>query len=386
MELTFALAGWGSIGSDGAVPNPPTAFFIGMGIAIGCLLVASWLGKDGSKIAVLVAVILNFGASAYSQTVARDYNPEDPALIAEGRKLFHDPKLSRDGTVSCATCHDFAKGTTDNQNVSLGIGGQVGTRNAPPIFNLVDAQTQFMFWDGISYGLEAQPFRPLINPKEMGNRSIAEVTARLAATHYNQEFADVFGLRKARSQVTIERISAALSAYMMTQRVDDSPWQKARGGDTWEMTEQQKRGRVVFEGLGCASCHSNENLRDGKFHNTGVELAFGDGTDLGLGDVDRLAGRKPRDRAFKTPTLLNLADTPPYFHNGRALTIDDVLDHYNRGGAKTDGNADALIDPRVLAIRGQLVPGSQDREDLKEYLLEGLRGTLPFDVAPEMMH
>ncbi len=330
----------------------------------------------------IIAIALSACAVACPGLAQVRDNPLRPEVIALGKKWFHDPLLSIDGRTSCATCHKFDKGTTDRQNVSIGFQGRTGARNAPPCFNLEDNETHHFFWDGVVYGLDAQAFRPLENPNEMANRSAEDVARRLNATSYRQECQRAFG-----GPVTVGRITAALAQYMRTLVISDSPEDLYRQGETWALTGAQKRGRAVFQQL-CASCHKNENLRDGEFHNTGVELAFGNPQrpDLGLGTLDRNAGRPARDRSFKTPTLRNLADTAPYFHNGRALTIDTVLDHYNRGGAKLDGTADALIDRRVLAIAGKLPAGSADREDLKDWLLGGCRGTLPSDIQPELRH
>jgi cytochrome c peroxidase len=304
------------------------------------------------------------------------------AEVALGHLFFFEKRLSRDDTIACVTCHQFERGLTDNQNVSLGIQGQAGERNAPPCFNLEDdgPNSNYQFWDGVTFGLDAQADRPLRNPKEMGNRRSEDAAAKLnripgylklAKATYGRPF-------------VLSDITRCLAQYERTLVINDSPWDKYQAGDTTAMTASQVHGREVFEGLGCTECHDGPNLRvANRFENLGIAFVFRE-DDLGLGGVERAQGKaNPRDRSFKVPTLRNLADTAPYGHKGEFADLDAFLDHLNRGGADLGGRADPRTNKSILALRGEIAPG-QDREALKDYLLNACRGTLPFDVAPAL--
>jgi cytochrome c peroxidase len=329
-----------------------------------------------SACAQLTAISAKKSAAPKFATV--DLNAE----IALGRMLFFDKRLSRDDTIACVTCHQFERGLTDNQNVSLGIQGQAGERNAPPCFNLEDdgPNTNYQFWDGVTFGLDAQADRPLRNPKEMGNRRSEDVPARLNRIPGYLKLAQAtYGRPFVLSDVT-----RCLAQYERTLVINDSPWDKYQAGDTTALTANQVQGREIFAGLGCTECHDGPNLRvTNRFENLGVAFVFRE-DDLGLGGVQRAQGKtNPRDRSFKIPTLRNLADTAPYGHKGEFADLDAFLDHLNRGGADLQGRADPRTNQSILALRGELPPGP-DRDALKDYLLNACRGTLPFDVAPAL--
>lgn len=358
----------------------------------------------------LVAIEKICARHARGQT--RD-NPYKPEVVKLGRALFWDTRLSIDNSTACVTCHQPNRGWTDNKNISEGrfilANGRVvraqGTRNSPPVFNIEDeavvraGNVQWQFWDAVSAGPDAQAFRPLENQVEMGNQSTQQVANRLnAIPGYRRMFHEAFG-----GDATPARITAAIAWYMRSLVIDDSPWDKFVGpsgedaadaylatgdttnyrGDPTAMTASQKNGRRHFVRLNCTACHFGANLRDNQVHNIGVSLAFGD-NDLGYGNVQRLQGRQPTmDGAFKTPTLRNLADTAPYFHSGRAQTIDDVLAHLNRGGGTLQGTIQQGVDPLIQELRGQLSDPTVYTE-LKDYLMNALRGTVPQDTQPPL--
>lgn len=323
-------------------------------------------------VAMIVAgTLVGFVAVVCGQTPTPADNPFNAEVAALGRMLFFDPRLGADNTIACATCHVPERGWTDNRNVSLGIRNQPGTRNAPTILNA--GRQTFQFWDGKGLLLEGQAPNPLENPVEHGNRKAEDVAAKLNRTGYRQLFRQVFG-----GDVTVARLSAALATFQRTIIVDDSPFDRYRRGETWALTAAQKRGLAVFETVGCSSCHSGEDLRNGDFANTGVSFRAG-GRDQGRFGVTQ---REVDRRKFKVPTLRNLRDTGPYFHNGSATNLEEVLAHYQRGGANDRNQIDRLTDPRVLAIRGRL--SLQNQADLIEFLRDGLAGTVPIVTAPRL--
>lgn len=304
-------------------------------------------------------------------------NPFTVEKAALGRMLFFDPRLGADNTIACASCHIPERGWTDNRNVSIGIRGQAGTRNAPTIINT--AHQVHQFWDGKALLLEGQAPNPLENPVEHGNVSAEAVAAKLNQTGYRALFRRVFGAgTPAGVDVTVARLSAALAAFERTIVVDDSPLDRYLAGETWALTAAQKRGLAIFNAVGCVQCHQGKDLRDGDFHNTGVSFRSAS-NDQGRFNVSR---REPDRRAFKTPTLRNLRDTGPYFHDGSALSLEDVLVHYNRGGANDRNQIDRATDPRVLALRGRL--SLRDQQDLIAFLRDATAGKIPMMTAPRL--
>ncbi len=252
-------------------------------------------------------------------------NPMTPAKVALGRLLYFDKRLSKDATVSCATCHDPNKGWTDQAPVSTGIRGQHGTRNAPTVLNA--AYSDYQFWDGRAASLEEQAAGPIGNPVEMGFNARG-VEARLSKIEgYRPLFAAAFGDKK----VTLERVVKAIASFERTAITGDSPYDRYEAGDRTALSADQQAGMALFFGkANCSVCHTGPNFTDGDFHNIGVGMAA-KRPDLGRYEQTKLE----RDRgAFKTPTLRNLADTFPYMHDGSVKTLAEVVDFYDKGGEK----------------------------------------------------
>lgn len=299
---------------------------------------------------------LPVGISATIFEIAVPDGPPSPELVSLGEKLFNDERLSVDGTVSCATCHDPKRGFVDHRPTSEGVGGQIGKRNAPTVLTAMFNATQF--WDGRSPTLEEQAKLPILNPIEMGQKSPDDVVAKLRGIpEYVDEFQTVFG-----RQITYDDMAAAIAAFERTQPGADAPFDRFIQGDTKAISDQARRGWALFNGKGrCNTCHAFSTtsplLSDQKFHNIGIaahkanfiELARQASTLVRKGDVeqiDRLAietdfselGRFlvtkwPADiGAFKTPTMRNVVITAPYMHDGSLATLWDVVDHYNKGG------------------------------------------------------
>jgi cytochrome c peroxidase len=284
-------------------------------------------------------------------------NPLTAAKVELGRKLFFDARLSADGKVSCSTCHDPKLAFTDGKAIAEGIAGRLGTRNSPTLLNAVFNPAQF--WDGRTDTLEQQAAEPLINPLEMGNASHDEVVNRMRSIpEYRAEFQSVFG-----NEFTIERFSQAIASYERTLLSGDSPLDRFLAGDEAALSAEAKRGFAVFRGRGrCARCHSFTEQRpfftDFAYHNTGVaalhpafdriarRAAAAAETDRAKAVIDKLGkedGGQELGRilisyqlfdvgSYRTPSLRNVGVTAPYFHNGSAKTLADVVRFYDGGG------------------------------------------------------
>ncbi|MGZ8947055.1 MAG: cytochrome-c peroxidase [Methylococcaceae bacterium] len=288
-------------------------------------------------------------------------NPQAPAKIELGDKLFHDKRFSVDGTVSCAKCHEDKLAFTDNLTVSVGHSGLTGTRNAPTVLNSAFNKSQFL--DGREPDLEGQSKQPLINPVEHGLANY-EPLLKIIGTdpYYPSAFKSVFGISS--DEVTIDHIAKAIASFERTLVSGNSPFDRYYfKRQTDAMTEAQVRGFNLFIGQGrCVSCHTIEQdqalFTDGRFHNIGVGInqiqqdvprltkAFLEAKAKG-GNVDVmvLSDKKSSELgrfavtdelseigAFKTPTLRNIELTAPYMHDGSMKTLKDVMIHYNNGG------------------------------------------------------
>jgi cytochrome c peroxidase len=272
----------------------------------------------------------------------------DPARVALGRLLFFDARLSGDGTTSCATCHDPARGFTDGRAKAHGKGGKVLRRNTPSVVN-VDGRAP-MFWDGRAATAEDQALMPVKNPDEMA-RDLPSLIAELEQTpEYRARFKRAFG----DGTIDGDRIARAVADFERTLISAGAPLDRYLGGDATAMSPAALRGMSLFTGrAACVKCHSGPQLTDGSFHNIGLA---GVAADQGRYEVVPIAVSRG---AFKTPGLRDVVLTAPYFHDGSAATLRDVVDHYKRGGVVKD-NLDADIKPLSLS--------DGDEQDLIEFM------------------
>ena len=286
--------------------------------------------------------------------------------IALGRTLFFDKRLSIDGTISCATCHDPATAFTDAKTFAIGTSSRVGARNTPTVLNAVFSDT--LFWDGRATSLEEQVKHPLLNSFEMGMEMGSKLTQRLSAIpEYRQQFSAVFG----KESLTLDSIAKAIAAYERTLLSANSPFDRFITGNSFAITDAQKRGWELFKGKAkCSECHAySQNspfFTDFKFHNTGVAAAdalfenlmsavsqSSDAITLahtaGFSELGRyVVTLKPADTgSFKTPTLRDAELTSPYMHDGSMKTLIDVVKFYNRGG-NSNSHLDKLMTPLHL--------------------------------------
>ena len=302
-------------------------------------------------------------------------DPQTPAKVALGERLFFDGRLSADGTVACSTCHDPARAFTDGRPTSIGIDGRVGQRNAPTILNALYDETQF--WDGRVKTLEEQAALPIVNPIEMGQPSLDAAVARIAAVpEYRDGFRSVFG-----RPPNGPDLLRALAAYERTQISFDSPFDHFVAGDENAIDDSAKHGWVLFNTRArCNKCHAlSENERDATFfmdndfHNIGIGIIrhnvvalarqaerlinSGDATAIDRAAIQTdmsslgrfLITKKESDSAsFKTPGLRNVLVTGPYFHDGSQETLWDVMDHYNKGDGVQNPWLDEDIQPLAL--------------------------------------
>jgi cytochrome c peroxidase len=250
-------------------------------------------------------------------------NPYTPAKAELGRYLYFDPRLSADGTVSCATCHDPRHGFTDGAAVSTGIKGQRGNRSAPTVINRAYSLAQF--WDGRAATLEDQVKGPIANPIEMGNTHDSMIATLEKLQGYRGLFSKAFGT----DAITVDRVAQAVATFERTILSGNSPYDRYKAGDKRAMTAAQVRGmRIFFDKAKCDSCHEGINFTLNAYANLGV------GTDKPEPDVGRFAVTKdPADwGAFKTPTLRDVARTGPYMHDGSLANLYQVVNYYNKGG------------------------------------------------------
>jgi cytochrome c peroxidase len=269
-------------------------------------------------------------------------NPQTTLKILLGKQLYFDTRLSKDNTISCASCHDPAKGWSDAGPTSVGINGQKGGRRAPPVSNA--AYLPLQFWDGRAPSLEEQAKGPIQNPIEMGNTHEAMIKTVNNIPGYVEEFKTVFGSES----MTTDQVAQAIASFERTVVTTDSPFDRFVRGSEDAMTDQEKQGLEIFNGKGhCTACHWGSNFTDGRFHNIGVKPQDPAKPDEGRSEITK----NPRDRgAFKTPTVRDAALRAPYLHDGSEKSLESLVEFYNRGGDTEDPNIDPLLLPLNLTV------------------------------------
>ena len=277
-------------------------------------------------------------------------NPYSPAKAELGRLLYFDKRLSADGTVACASCHDPKFAFTDGAATSTGIRSQKGNRSAPTIINRAYSLAQF--WDGRAATLEDQAKGPMANPIEMGNTHDAIVGKLKAVNGYRPLFAKAFGSE----EINIDAIAMAIACFERTVFSGNAPYDRYKRGDKKAMSPEQVRGMsVFFDKAKCDKCHEGANFTLNAYANLGV------GSDKPEPDVGRYAVTKNvKDWGlFKTPTLREIEHTAPYMHDGSLKTLEEVVDFYDKGGIKNK-NLDENIKPLHLT--------DQEKKDLVSFL------------------
>jgi cytochrome c peroxidase len=259
---------------------------------------------------LLAAIAIPLGLDLYLPV------PEENPLTAEkielGRRLFFDRRLSRDGSVACASCHDPERAYSDGRAIAVGVFGRKGRRNPPAIINR--AYGRLFFWDGRASSLEAQVLKPIEDPNEM-DLPLADAAARTG--------------------LAAEEISWALASFVRSILSGDSPFDRFVNGDRAALSAEEQAGLQLFRGkANCVACHVGPNFTDERLHNTGIAWHDGRFADPGGGQGN-----------FKTPTLREVARTAPYMHDGSLATLEDVVEFYSQG-ARPNPDLDSEIRPR----------------------------------------
>lgn len=311
------------------------------------------------------SALMAFGLEPLPQTVPGFEN--NPAKVSLGQKLYFDPRLSADNSVSCNSCHNAMGNGTDNLQFSKGIKGQFGGRNAPTVLNSAFMSVQF--WDGRAASLEDQAKGPMVNPVEMGMKDHAAVVEKLKKIPgYVSEFEKVFG----KEGLTIDHVANAIAMYERTLVTPNSPVDRYLAGDKKALTPLAIRGMDLIQSVGCTACHSGPNyagpvlpIGTGFYQkfplipDPKLEKKYGFEKDLGRFEVTKNEADK---HMFRVQTWRNVSLTGPYFHNGSVKTLDEAV----RIMAKTQLNK-TLKKEEVTAIVA---------------FLKGLEGELPKQKAP----
>lgn len=295
-------------------------------------------------------------------------NPTTAAKVELGKMLFHDPRFSLTGTVSCASCHSVMEGGDDHRSTSIGVHGQKGGRNAPTVWNAAFHSAQF--WDGRAATLEEQAKGPVVNPVEMGMKDLDTAIQRLRAIPgYRKHFEAAFG---GADPVTVDNAAKAVAAYERTLITPNSAYDRYVGGEKKALSAQQVRGMEKFAASGCTACHSGP-----AFNGPGMPIGqgflqkfptFASNAYVATYKLTEDPGRfeatkKDEDKhMWRVPTLRNLVYTAPYLHNGAVKSLGEAV----RVMAKTQLDKD-LAD--------------NDVKDIVAFL-EALTGEFPKQTMP----
>lgn len=351
----------------------------------------------------IASVVISFAGQLTAETLSRKgFEPLGPLprvsstaapdQIALGKLLFHDPRLSGDATISCASCHNPDKAWTDRLKLSKGYPGSLYFRNTPSIINIANAR--YAYWDG---RLPASDLPTLVRD-HISEAHFMQADGRLVIERLRQVPRYEKGFRKAfGGEPTYGRILNAVAAYLETIKSEGSPFERHLAGKKFALSNNAKSGLALFVGkAGCVRCHDGPMLSDGKLHHLGIES----GDDifatplrhisfrrffrtLGVSEYARLrtdaghyAVTKQRDDfgAFRTPSLWEVGRTAPYMHDGSLPTLEHVVEFYDEGGGPADGKDARLKRLRLTAA---------EKADLAEFL-RSLSGTLPEESAPDL--
>jgi cytochrome c peroxidase len=265
-------------------------------------------------------------------------NEPSQARVDLGRALFFDTRLSGSEMLSCAWCHNPSRGWSDGQPTAIGTGFKHLGRKTPTVLNT--AYNPLQMWDGRKTTLEDQALGPIGSPDEM-NLPLDKMVARLQTI---AGYKPLFDAAYPGEGITQQTVAKAIASFERTVVSTNAPFDRWREGDDRAISDSAKRGFALFTGkANCSLCHQGFNFTDNGYHNIGVRSL------TGTEDDGRFAQRKVKVNkgAFKTPTLRDAELTAPYMHNGIYKTLEEVVDHYDRGG-DVKGNLDANMKPLGL--------------------------------------
>ncbi|MFT5860142.1 MAG: cytochrome c peroxidase [Flavobacteriaceae bacterium] len=306
--------------------------------------------------------------SHFPQMIIPADNPMTLEGVDLGRKLFYEKLLSGDNTMACAECHSPESAYSDPNQFSTGIDGVQGGRNSMPLINL--GWNQSFFWDGRAKTLEDQILMPVEDPIEMHESWVNAVAELSESAEYREKFAQAFG------EEGIDKIKAAkaIAQFLRTMISGESKYDvmyKFENGLSLSSGEQVTYGSVTpsewagydlfksLNGADCFHCHNGPLMQVQKFSNNGLDASF---SDLGRGAV---TGNSSDDGKFKVPTLRNIAQSAPYMHDGRFVSLDDVIDHYSHF-VQMSPTIDPLIE---FASQGGVQLDAFEKDLLKQFLL-----------------
>jgi cytochrome c peroxidase len=302
---------------------------------------------------ITITMMITIPAFVFIFSTAIQTKPVNKATL--GELLFSDPILSKDNTISCASCHKPAYAFADTSAVSGGVAGKKGARNTPTAMNL--SLSRSFFWDGRSKTLEEQALGPIENLVEM-NLPVDEAIYRLKNNKkYTEYFKEIFN-----SEPTKENLGAAIAAFERTLETSNSPFDNWKfSDDSTAVSNAVKRGFIVFNGKGkCIKCHFGADLTAQEFRNIGLF----NGKNLNDSGRSVVSGKAEDIGKFKTSSLRNIAITAPYMHNGLFKTLEQVIDFYNDTKKIVPNaiNKDTLLNKPLGLTR-------QEKKDLETFLI-----------------
>lgn len=272
----------------------------------------------------------------------------DAKVVALGKQLYFDKRLSKDDTVSCNSCHDLARYGVDNEPTSPGVGGTRGGRNSPTVYNAAFHVAQF--WDGREPDVEAQALGPILNPVEMQMADGDEVVAKLSKIPaYKTAFEEAF-----EDGLTYSNIGQAIGAFERTL-VTPAPFDKWLAGDDSAMTAEQKAGFDTFMSNGCTACHNGPTVGGTMYQKLGLVNPWDLDDDVGRAEVTKNDAEK---QFFKVPSLRNIEKTAPYYHKGNVETLDDAIVKmaYHQLGKELKPEEVTSIKSFLSSLTGELDP------------------------------
>jgi len=274
----------------------------------------------------------------------------DQAKVRLGERLFHDPRLSGDGTLSCASCHQLELGGADARATPTGIGGAKIPLNSPTVLNAAFNIAQF--WDGRAASLEEQAAGPILSPAEMGSSWPHVIQVVAADRSYNAAFAELYG-----GTVEPAAILDAIATFERSLTTPGAPFDRYLKGDSTAISEQAKAGLELFTSFGCSACHQGVNMGGNLFQKLGVVVPyFKDAEAVTQADLGRfnVTGREEDRHVFKVPSLRNIALTGPYFHDGSVGRLEEAiaLMAFHQLGRSISGEEVALIAEFLQTLTG----------------------------------